>query len=212
MSRSLQILLVVAVAAAGLAAGYLVGRKPAPAPLPTLETATLFEAPRAVPGFALVDQDGLPFANARLQGRWSLLFFGFTHCPDVCPSTLATLAAARRELADLPMADQPQVVLVTVDPARDSVEVLRDYVRFFDPAFTGVTGDPATISALTAGLGVAVRQGPPDEAGHYNVDHTAALFLVDPRGALVGILSTPHTPDGIAHDYRRILEMRGAAS
>jgi protein SCO1/2 len=212
MSRPLQILLVVAVAAAGLAAGYFAGRGPAPAQAPDLENATLFPTPRAVPEFALVDQDGRPFRRSDLAGRWSLLFFGFTHCPDVCPSTLATLAAARRELADLPEPLRPRVVLVTVDPERDTAEALKTYVAFFDPSFTGVTGEAAAISTLTAQLGVAVRQGPRDEDGNYTVDHTAAVFLVDPDGALAGIFSTPHTPDGIAHDYRRILEAKGVAS
>jgi protein SCO1/2 len=210
MSRHLQILLVAAVAAAGLAAGYLVGRGPSPAP--PLENATLFATPRAVPDFSLVDQDGGAFVRSGLEGHWTLLFFGFTHCPDVCPSTLATLAAARRELADLPPTVQPRIVLVSVDPERDTPEQLKSYVAFFDPSFTGVTGAAEAISSLTAQLGVAVRQGPRDESGNYTVDHTAALFLVNPDAALVGIFSTPHTPDGIAHDYRRILESRGEAS
>jgi protein SCO1/2 len=212
MSRNLQVMLVAAVAAAGLAAGYLVGRSPGPAPGPALESATLFETPRPVPAFALTDQDGRPFGREQLAGRWTILFFGFTHCPDVCPSTLATLAAARRELADLPAGVQPRVVLVSVDPKRDTVERLKPYVAFFDPSFAGVTGPAEAISTFTAQLGVAVRQGPRDASGNYTVDHTAALFLVDPDGTLVGIFSTPHTPDGITHDYRRILEARGAAS
>ena len=212
MSRHIQILLVAAIAAAGLAAGYLVGRGPAEAPVPQLESATLFATPRALPVFSLTDQDGRPFGRTDLEGQWSILFFGFTHCPDVCPSTLATLAAARRELADLPEAAQPRVVLVTVDPERDTAEKLRAYVAFFDPAFAGVTGTPDAIASLTAQMGVAVRQGERDEFGNYTVDHTAALFLVDPDGALVGIFSTPHTPDGIAHDYRRILQAKRVAS
>ena len=211
MSRHIQILLVAAIAAAGLLAGYLVGRGPAGAPVPQLESATLFATPRALPAFSLTDQDGRPFARTDLEGGWSILFFGFTHCPDVCPSTLATLAAARRELADLPEAAQPRVVLVTVDPERDTAEKLKAYVAFFDPAFSGVTGAPDAIASLTAQMGVAVRQGARDEYGNYTVDHTAALFLVNPEGALVGIFSTPHTPDGIAHDYRRILQARRQA-
>jgi protein SCO1/2 len=212
MSRPLQIALVAAVAAAGLAAGYLVGRGPAEPPIPELERATLFATPRALPVFSLTDQDGRPFGPAELRGRWSILFFGFTHCPDVCPATLATLAAARRELADLPAAAQPQVVLVTVDPERDTAAQLKAYVAFFDPAFAGVTGAPDAIAALTSQMGVAVRKGARDEHGNYTVDHTAALFLVNPDGALAGIFSTPHTPDGIAHDYRRILQAKAGAS
>lgn len=208
MNRPMQLALVAAVAAAGLAAGYLVGRPSAVPPL-ALERATLFSAPRAVPDLVLVDQDGAPFGTAALAGRWNLLFFGFTHCPDVCPATLATLAAARRELADLPEDRQPRIIMITVDPERDTADKLKQYVGFFDPSLRGLTGDPDTIATLTSALGVAVRRGPADEHGYYTVDHTAALFLVDPQGDLAGILGTPHTPDGIAHDYRLIVEARG---
>ena len=209
MNRSLQIALILAVAVAGLAAGYLLGRAPAQGPGLELERGTLFPTPRPLPAFELEDQDGRPFGPAELRERWSLLFFGFTHCPDVCPATLATLAATRRELADLPEALQPHMVLVSVDPQRDTPEKLKDYVAFFDPGITGVTGTPAAIADLTARLGVAVRTSATDDAGNYSVDHTASLFLVDPDGALSAILSTPHTPDGIAHDYRLIIAARG---
>jgi protein SCO1/2 len=200
-----RIVLILLVAVAGLFAGLWFARQQAPVPL-VLEHATLFPAPRALPDFALLDQAGRPFGPGRLAGRWSILFFGFTQCPDVCPSTLAALAAARRELADLPPAQQPQVILVSVDPARDTPERLAGYVRFFDESFTGVTGEPAALETLTRELGVAVLVGKPDDAGRYTIDHTATLFLVNPDGALAAVFGTPHSPDGIAHDYRLILE------
>lgn len=208
MSNALRITLLVLVAAAGTAAGAWLARDRTAAPLP-LERATLFSAPRALPPFELVDQQGGRFGPERLAGAWSILFFGFTHCPDVCPSTLATLAAVRRELADLPPAARPAVVLVSVDPARDTPGRLAEYVRFFDPDFAGVTGSPASIEALTSALGVAVVTNPPDADGNYSVDHTASLFLIDPSGSLVGVFGTPHTVDGIAHDYRLIVDASG---
>lgn len=208
MSKTLRITLILVVAAAGAMAGMWLGRARAPAPLP-LERATLFAAPRALPDLDLVDHHGRDFGRQRLTGHWSILFFGFTHCPDVCPTTLATLAALRRELADLPPAAQPAVYLVSVDPARDTPGRLAEYVPFFDPSFTGVTGAPASIEALTAALGVAVVTRPPDAEGNYGVDHTASLFLVNPAGALAGIFGTPHTPDGIAHDFRLIVDAAG---
>jgi protein SCO1/2 len=204
MPAALRIAAIVLVAVlAALAGMWLAGERPAERL--ELEHATVFPTPRTLPAFALTDQAGAPFGPERLQGGWHILFFGFTHCPDVCPSTLATLTAARRQLADLPADEQPDVVLVSVDPKRDTPGRLAEYVAFFDPRFLGVTGDPASIEALTRELGVAVVVGEPDDAGQYTIDHTATLFLVDPRGRLAAIFGMPHTPDGIAQDYRRIL-------
>jgi len=209
MPNSLRIVLPILVAVAGVAAGLWLARDRAPEPRElALERATLFTSPRAIPSFELVDDGGDMFGPDRLTGHWSILFFGFTHCPDVCPSTLATLAAVRRELADLSPSERPEVFLVSVDPARDTPERLAEYVRFFDPGFTGVTGKQEAIDSLTRSLGVAVVANPPDEQGHYSVDHTATLFLVGPDGALAGVFGTPHSVDGIAHDYRLIVSAR----
>jgi protein SCO1/2 len=206
MSNTLRIPLLVLVAVAGAAAGMWLARHGAPEPRAlALERATLFSSPRAMPPFQLVDDAGDSFGPDRLTGHWSILFFGFTHCPDVCPSTLATLAAVRRELADLPSSARPEVFLVSVDPVRDTPERLAEYVRFFEPSFTGVTGTQESIESLTRALGVAVIVNPPDAQGQYSVDHTATLFLVNPDGAMAGVFGTPHTVDGITHDYRLIL-------
>lgn len=174
-------------------------------PLPLLERATLFAEPRTLPAFELVDQGQVPFGPDRLRGRWTFLFFGFVHCPDVCPTTLATLADVRRKIASESARDVPQVVLVSVDPGRDTPPVLAQYVAHFDPSFTGVTGDPAAIETLTQALGVAVFIGPPAEDGSYAVDHTAAIFLVDPEGRVAALFNTPHEAASIARDYRSIV-------
>ena len=123
-----------------------------------------------------------------MRGRWTFVFFGFVNCPDVCPTTLATLAAVRNSLADLAEPYRPRVVLVSVDPARDTPAVLAQYVLHFDPSFVGVTGSPAALDTLTRALGVAVIVGPADAAGNYSVDHTAAVFLVDPEAPRRGSL------------------------
>ena len=176
--------------------------------MPQPERALLFQEPRALPDFALVDQAGQAFGPARLRGRWTLLFFGFVNCPDICPTTLATLAAARRQLADLPAAEVPAVTLVSVDPGRDTPELLARYVAHFDPSFTGVTGSPQAIEVLTKALGVAVVIGPPAPDGSYAVDHSAAVFLVDPDGRVAALFGTPHEAGEIARDYRRIVASR----
>jgi protein SCO1/2 len=204
MPAALRIALAILVAALAALAGMWLARE-RPAERLELEHATVLPAPRALPDFALTDHTGAPFGPEQLNGGWHVLFFGFTHCPDVCPSTLATLSAARRQLTDLPAGERPSVVLVSVDPGRDTVERLAEYVAFFDPEFVGVTGDPEALEALTRQLGVAVMVGEPDDSGNYAIDHTATLFLVDPQGRMAAVFGMPHTPDGIAQDYRSIL-------
>lgn len=205
MNRKSSVAIVAISVLAGAISAYLFTRNPAP---PVLAQATLLDAPRALPAMNLLDQAGRPFGVDRLRGRWTLLFFGFTNCPDVCPTTLATLAAVRATLADLPPAQRPEVVLLSVDPARDTPAALGRYVTHFDPSFTGVTGEAAAIEALTRTLGVAVMIGAPAPDGSYTVDHTAAIFLLDPDAAWVAVFGTPHSAPTIAGDYRRIVGSR----
>src|SRR5262245_44116896 len=107
----------------------------APKPLPATENATLFPSPRPLPALTLVDQDGRATGPDLLKGHWTVVFFGFTSCPDVCPTTLAMLAQTQRHLTDLPAGERPRVLLISVDPERDTPELLRAYVRHFDPSF-----------------------------------------------------------------------------
>ena len=171
---------------------------------PTLAKATLLEPPRPLPPMAFVDQDNQPFGAERLRGRWSILFFGFTHCPDVCPTTLALLSQVEKQLTDLPTEQRPQIVLMSVDPQRDTPEQLAKYVKSFSPTFTGVTGTQEAMHefALKLGVPVAITQQP---GGGYTVDHSAAIFIVDPNGSLRALSSTPHNVPIIASDYRSIV-------
>jgi protein SCO1/2 len=171
------------------------------------ERATELAEPRALPPMPLIDQDGRPFDAATLRRGWTLVFFGFTRCPDVCPTTLATLARMRASLADLPPAQRPRVLLISVDPDHDTAERIAAYVRSFDPDFLGATGDPAAVAAVAAGFGVPhakVAVG----ADSYTVDHGAGIFFVAPEG-LVAYSSAPHDAEALARDYRRILARYG---
>ena len=206
MNRATLAAVVVAGVLAGIATAYVFTRaEPAP---PALERATLFAMPRPLPAIALLDQSGQAFELGRMRGHWTLLFFGFTNCPDVCPTTLATLAETRRQLADLPPEGIPKVVLATVDPARDTPAALARYVAHFDPSFIGLTGSQDAIDALARDLGVAVMIGAPAADGSYTVDHSAAVFLVDPDAAFTALFSAPHDAGTIARDYRRIVAAR----
>jgi protein SCO1 len=205
MQRKTVLLLLFTAALAGAVTAWIATRWTGAAPV--LERATLLDAARPLPQFALVDQAGRAFNRESLRGHWTLMFFGFTNCPDICPTTLATLAEVRRLLKDLSVAEQPTVAFVTVDPARDTPEVLGHYVAHFDDQFVGATGTPGSIEVLTRGLGVAaaiVATG--DDT--YTVDHTAAIFLIDPDAAFAAVFGSPHAAAVIARDYRSIIAAR----
>jgi protein SCO1/2 len=195
------ILVIVAFAAGLILARWLAPERAAP---PTTERATVLPEPRALPALDLVDQDGQALPADFFAGHYTVVFFGFTRCPDICPTTLATLAQARRELADLPEAQRPRVLLVSVDPERDPPETLAPYVRFFDPSFLAATGSPAGIAAAAAAFGVPyARVEVP--GGEYTMDHGSGLFLVGPGGGMVAYLSGPHEAGTIARDLRRVI-------
>ncbi|MCZ6912110.1 MAG: SCO family protein [Proteobacteria bacterium] len=200
-------------AVAALAGGIIAARFLIPAEQATLEpvNATWLRAPRPLPEFELLSHSGQAFRKENLRGNWSFLFFGFTHCPDVCPTTMSTLNRVVGGIADRGKR-QPRVFFVSVDPMRDSADKLAAYVPYFNPEFVGLTGELASIQNLTRDLGVAVIYTPTEQtvAGHedeqnYSVDHTTALFLIDPDGRLSGIFSAPHITEQIIDDYLIII-------
>ncbi|TKB47661.1 SCO family protein [Ferrimonas sediminicola] len=131
--------------------------------------------------FELTDDRGRAFNNVSLQGQWTLLFMGYTSCPDVCPGTLARLASAYPQLArSLPL----QVVLLSVDPRRDSTERLHQYVTYFNSEFRAVTGTHDQLYALSRSLGLVYAMAESDGADGYSVDHSADIALINPRGEL----------------------------
>ncbi len=177
-----------ATAALALLSGALValsGRDGPAAP----EAATVYQAPRPFPAIDLIDHNGDAFGREQLVGRWSWLFFGFTHCPDVCPTTLQLLKQARGTIGD--DSALPEVVLISVDPERDTPATLARYVGHFDPEFVGVTGSSEAIDRLTEALYVSYAKVPDDNGG-YTVDHSAAVFFVNPRAEVVAVTTPPH--------------------
>ena len=172
---------------------------------PELVTGTLLAPRRAIADFTLIDHQGRKFANADLLGHWSLLDFGYTNCPDVCPTTLATLAAFSKRLLAAGSPPPPRVIFVSVDAARDTPAQLQRYVPYFDPTFLGVTAPTQAIAAgFARDLGLAVILTPPPD-GSYSVDHSSALLVVDPAGRLAAILAGPFTAAGLQADYGRIV-------
>jgi protein SCO1 len=174
--------------------------RPSSAP-PT--TATLLPEPLALPAVELVDAAGKPAGLETFRGRYSLLFFGFTNCPDVCPLTLKVLADVRMELAARSANVVPQVVFVSVDPGRDTPDKIAAYLQNFDAAFVGVTAPDAKLAPLLKTLGVSVekhRHGGAD----YNVVHNSTVYMIGPGADLIAISSGPHVPATIAADYLKV--------
>ena len=196
-----------------LAAGVTAWRLYMAGKLATTESLILLPEPRIIADFALVDERNEPFSLAGLKGHWSLLFFGFTACPDACPNTLYQLQQARRLM--LEHADEaqiPQIYLVSVDPERDTPQKLAAYLDYFDPAFTGLTGEDIQLQALALQLGIAYFVEPHDTGDtEYTVDHSASLLLLNPEAQLQGVLPAAQEAAGIAQAVLTVIRPGGSA-
>lgn len=177
-------------------------RRPDPA---AMKAATLLSAPKPLAGFELVDQDARPYGQAQLEGRWTFVSFGYTSCPDVCPTTMATFTALDRLLIEQHGDSAADFLFVSVDPERDTPERLSQYVRYFNPRFLGATGTHERLRGLTGQLGVLyARVEGEDTAMSYLVDHSAAILLLDPKARLAAIFSVPHDIGAMAEDFGAI--------
>jgi protein SCO1 len=152
--------------------------------------------------FSLIDQDGKPISDQDLKGKPFLLFFGFTHCPDVCPTTLFEVSEILRALG--PDADRVAALFVTVDPERDNAAVMKDYLSSFDPHLRGVTGSPEAIAAMERDYRVYAKKVPL-EGSEYTMDHTALVYLMDKEGRFVAPFSMKRKAEEAAADLRRYL-------
>lgn len=182
---------------------YLESRKPI-----QLESGTWFgEQARALPEFELLDHRQRPLTRASLTGKWNLMFFGFTHCPDVCPIALQTLDQVLRSIDDPDVSAALQVYFVSVDPYRDTPERLAEYVTYFNTAFIGATAPLEKLRELTRPLGIAHEIRNRSEASEaYDVDHSGAVVLINPRAEFAGLFGAPLQADAMARDLTRIVE------
>jgi protein SCO1/2 len=195
MTKRLSWLLVALGALCAAVAGFWLARE-LDSSAPQLASGTWLGIPRSVSDFQLTDSDGHPFSAQNLQGKPSLVFFGFTHCPDVCPTTLVKLAQVKKTTAQLAGV---QVLFITVDPQRDTPQKVGAYAHGFDPSFIGLTGDQANIDKVTKAFAVAaVRVDLP--GGDYTMDHSAAVFLVNSQAQIVGIFTPPFDTKRLAQD------------
>ncbi len=172
---------------------FITGRAPSP----------IGSAVAAVGGpFHLEDQNGKPVTDQDMKGKPFLVFFGFTHCPDICPTTLFDMSQVLRQLG--PDADRTGALFITVDPARDTPAVMKDYLSSFDPHLRGLTGDQAAIDAATRAYRVYAKKVPLD-GGDYTMDHTAVVYLMDKNGEFVAPFNLQRTPEAAAADLRHYM-------
>ena len=187
------------VAALAAAVGLWLGmRVLAPAPGPSLSFVVLYPAPRELPAFQLDRSDGGKLTLEDWKGRWTVVFFGYTNCPDVCPTTLSDFKQVWKRL---PAATKQRMRFdfVSVDPQRDTPAQRARYVGFFDPDFVAASGDDEQLTRITHALGLVYARGEPKD-GTYDVDHSASAVLIDPQGRQAGVLRPPFDAAKIAAD------------
>ena len=162
---------------------------------------------RALPEFELVDHNQQQLVKSDLNGTWSLMFFGYTHCPDICPTSLQTMSDMVSAIDDPDVVAALRVYFVSVDPERDKPEVLASYVTYFNPDFIGATAIEEKLSILTRSLGIAHDiRNKVEGSSSYDVDHSSAIVLINPQAEFAGLFSAPHDAQVLARDMTRIIE------
>jgi protein SCO1/2 len=161
--------------------------------------------PHDISPFHLVSADTTDFTNANLKGKWSFLFFGFTKCPELCPTTLTTLNKMVALLTEHKVEHMPQVVFISLDPARDTPSTMKNYLASFNKNFVGATGSEDSLKKLTSEFSVLYAKVAKNAAqDDYVIDHSGTLLLVNPNAQLVAVFSTPHDATKLSHDLRTI--------
>ena len=190
----------IVIAAFAAATGLWVGQKFLSAPsMPSLKNAVLYPTPRPIPDFMLTQANGKPLTLADWRGRWNVVYIGYATCPDVCPTTLATFKTAWRDLQNQKQADDVRFDFVSVDPQRDTPELLTRYVSFFSPDFIAATGSDEQLTPFTRNLGLIYSRST-DANGNIEVDHSGSPVIVDPQGRLLGMFRPPFTAADVAAD------------
>ncbi|MCP3670384.1 MAG: SCO family protein [Gammaproteobacteria bacterium] len=179
--------------------------RPSEKAVPTELMGVLRPDPKPLQQFNLVDHNNKPYKLERLKGKWTFMFFGYTFCPDICPTTMTALTATMSQIRNTPGADKDvQVTFVSVDPQRDTPEKLAKYMGYFNKEFIGATGEKAELDALVSQVGAGYVMEPETGPGEYLISHAASIFLMNPDGELVASFSQPHYPATIAHQFSLI--------
>jgi protein SCO1/2 len=192
--KSRLVLLVSLAILAGVLSFFAVRHSTSPewASIPPEVQAILWPAARDIADFSQLDQRGRTFSKADLHGHWSLLYFGYLQCPDICPTTLRSLSQMRALMVEAAAdADMPSIIFVSVDPSRDTPARIASYLAFFDEALIGLSGTPADLDALAGSIGIAHAENV-EATGVRTMDHTTSVIVVDPQGRAVAALPAPH--------------------
>jgi protein SCO1/2 len=179
---------------------------------PQLQAVNLFPQPRTLPDFALRQSDGTQLVPGELKGHWTLVFLGFTHCPDICPTTLMELAQAQRQWEAIPASTRPRVLFVSVDPERDDPDRIGEYAHGFHRDTLAATADIPALEGFARSVSMVFAKVPPPEgarADQYSVDHSATIAVLDPQARMAGVITPPFVPRAIAADLQALT--RGAA-
>lgn len=207
-NRNTGIVLAVALAAA---LGLLLAHKvfgPADAGKPAAGSILFYPTPRALPDFSLSQSDGTRLIPGELRGHWTLVFLGFTSCPDVCPTTLAELAGAQKQWETIPDSLRPRVLLVSVDPERDTPARLGEYAHAFHKDTLAATADVPSLERFATSLGLVFQKAPgkhfKTNPNDYSMDHSASIVVLDPEGRIAGLMRPPFNPQAIAEDLAKL--------
>lgn len=171
-------------------------------PAVELSSGTALLQARPLNPFSLTGTDGRPFTLDNLKGQWTYVSFGYTYCPDICPTTLLMFKNLAQQTEKLAVV--PEFLFVSVDPGRDTPRRLKEYLAHFNPKFLGATGDDAELKRFTRELGVVYHVSPGDSELEYQVDHSGTVLLINPEGALAAVFSFPHDATALAADFSRI--------
>ncbi len=201
MSNTPNRLILIITAIAAMAGGlWLAQENPPPEQNSPRIQGAIYPTAKHIEEFSLLDQNNQTFSNKNFQGQWSLLFVGYTLCPDICPTTLSLMSEVHWELKDQEL-DPPAIIFLSIDPARDTVDVVKKYVEYFNSDFIGLTGEPVQIEKLTRNLNAVYRKAPGLNGeiteDDYLMDHSSALMLINPDGELQSILTAPHSIRGV---------------
>ncbi|GGY49395.1 cytochrome c oxidase assembly protein [Bacterioplanes sanyensis] len=205
MVRVFALFLVLALA---LLAGLVSAPSNDPAKLIQQDGLVLFPRPLPVAPFQFVDEHGDAIDQQQLQGRWQVLFFGYTYCPDICPMTLTHLNRSWKKLTPVQQ-QQLGVVMVSVDPQRDTPQSLQSYMEYFNPAFRAMTGNPQSLQRLATQLHAVYNRVERPDGQAYLMDHSANLVVLDPKGRYRGYIAPPHAPERLVPVLTALLD--GAA-
>ncbi|MFC0679171.1 SCO family protein [Lysobacter korlensis] len=205
-NRTIVYVLVAALAAGlGLWAAQRYFTSPAVTPSgPTTQAVRLFQPPRELPAFSLRQSDGTALVPGELKGHWTLVFLGFTHCPDVCPTTLAQLSQAQKQWSAIPDSTRPRVLFASVDPERDTPDRIGEYAHGFHRDTIAATADIPALEQFTRSLSLVFAKMPAEEgrpADEYTMDHSATIVVLDPKGRMAGVIQPPFDPNAIASDF-----------